>query len=206
MGRRPDSTQAPIPVWGEYDSSMESSQAPPPYSIQSNTGTRPAPSRSSSSQKYAYDIASSDDPSYPHNSAGRASTSRPALELDAGDGSIPPPGDTGVMHNGRVNINLESRLTKTLVKLVPEKSKESFGPSRRFTVYRGWSVRMNIVIQVVGSCGDVQPFVALGPELQKYGHCVRLATHNTFEEFVRKSDLEFYPIGGDPRGLMEYMP
>jgi UDP:flavonoid glycosyltransferase YjiC (YdhE family) len=205
MGRRPDSTQAPIPVWGEYDSGMDSSQAPPPYSIGSNTGTRPTPSRSSSNRKYAYDIASSDDPSYPHNSAGRASTSSPALELDAGDDSIPPPGDTGVTHNGRINIDLESRLTKTLVKLVPEKSKETFEPSRRFTVYRGWSVRMNIVIQVVGSRGDVQPFIALGQELQKYGHRVRLATHNTFKEFVKKSGLEFYPIGGDPKELMAYM-
>lgn len=107
--------------------------------------------------------------------------------------------------DGRVIIDLKSRLTKTLVKLVPEKSKEPFEPSRRLTVYRGWSVRMNIVIQVVGSRGDVQPFVALGQELQKYGHRVRLATHNTFEEFVRKSNLEFYPIGGDPKELMAYM-
>ncbi|KAF2014279.1 glycosyltransferase family 1 protein [Aaosphaeria arxii CBS 175.79] len=64
---------------------------------------------------------------------------------------------------------------------------------------------MNIVIQVVGSRGDVQPFVALGQELQKYGHRVRLATHNTFKEFVTKSSLEFYPIGGDPKELMAYM-
>ena len=64
---------------------------------------------------------------------------------------------------------------------------------------------MNIVIQVVGSRGDVQPFIALGQELQKYGHRVRLATHNTFEEFVKKSNLGFYPIGGDPKELMAYM-
>lgn len=64
---------------------------------------------------------------------------------------------------------------------------------------------MNIVIQVVGSRGDVQPFVALGQELQRYGHRVRLATHNTFEAFVLESGLEFYPIGGDPKELMAYM-
>ena len=64
---------------------------------------------------------------------------------------------------------------------------------------------MNIVIQVVGSRGDVQPFIALGQELQKYGHRVRLATHNTFEGFVKEADLEFWPIGGDPRELMAYM-
>ncbi|CRK46158.1 hypothetical protein BN1723_016650, partial [Verticillium longisporum] len=58
---------------------------------------------------------------------------------------------------------------------------------------------------VVGSRGDVQPFVALGNELQRHGHRVRLATHDTFADFVRKSGLEFYPIGGDPTELMAYM-
>lgn len=66
-------------------------------------------------------------------------------------------------------------------------------------------VKLNIVIQVVGSRGDVQPFVALGNELQKHGHRVRLATHNTFDSFVRDAGLEFYPIGGDPAELMAYM-
>lgn len=64
---------------------------------------------------------------------------------------------------------------------------------------------MNIVIQVVGSRGDVQPFVALGNELQRYGHRVRLATHGIFTDFVLESGLEFYPIGGDPTELMAYM-
>lgn len=205
MGRRPDSTQAPIPVWGEYDTGMESSAAPPPYSLGLNTETRSSPSRSSSSQKYAHDAESSDVPTNARDSSGHAPASSPALELDADESLIPPPGYTGVAHDGRIEIDLDSRLTKTLVKLVPEKSKEPFKPSRRLTVYRGWSVRMNIVIQVVGSRGDVQPFVALGQELQKYGHRVRLATHNTFEEFVKKSGLEFYPIGGDPKELMAYM-
>jgi UDP:flavonoid glycosyltransferase YjiC (YdhE family) len=42
-------------------------------------------------------------------------------------------------------------------------------------------MKINIVIQVVGSQGDVQPFIALGNELQKYGHRVRLATHDAFK-------------------------
>ena len=58
------------------------------------------------------------------------------------------------------------------------------------------------MIQVVGSRGDVQPFVALGNELQRHGHRVRLATHNVFEKFVLDAGLEFYPIGGDPTQLM----
>ncbi|KAJ3268223.1 hypothetical protein HDV01_003261, partial [Terramyces sp. JEL0728] len=64
---------------------------------------------------------------------------------------------------------------------------------------------LNIVIQIVGSRGDVQPFVALGIELQKYGHRVRLATHETFRKFVTENGLEFYPLSGDPALLMAYM-
>jgi UDP:flavonoid glycosyltransferase YjiC (YdhE family) len=64
---------------------------------------------------------------------------------------------------------------------------------------------LNIVIQVVGSRGDVQPFVALGNELQRHGHRVRLATHDVFRDFVHESGLEFYPVGGDPSDLMAYM-
>jgi UDP:flavonoid glycosyltransferase YjiC (YdhE family) len=68
-----------------------------------------------------------------------------------------------------------------------------------------WAIKLNIVIQVVGSRGDVQPFVALGNELQKHGHRVRLATHDVFEKFVRDAGLEFFPVGGDPAELMAYM-
>jgi UDP:flavonoid glycosyltransferase YjiC (YdhE family) len=50
--------------------------------------------------------------------------------------------------------------------------------------------------------GDVQPFLALGQELQRVGHRVRIATHDVFQDFVRKTGLEFYPIGGDPSELM----
>ncbi|KAJ5492819.1 hypothetical protein N7539_001565 [Penicillium diatomitis] len=70
---------------------------------------------------------------------------------------------------------------------------------------KSWKLTLNIVIQVVGSRGDVQPFIALGNELQRYGHRVRLATHDAFENFVTSSGLEFYPIGGDPADLMAYM-
>lgn len=66
--------------------------------------------------------------------------------------------------------------------------------------------RLNIVIQVVGSRGDVQPFIALGQVLKRvHGHRVRLATHPTFEQFVRENGLEFFSIGGDPAKLMAFM-
>ncbi|KAF2785951.1 glycosyltransferase family 1 protein, partial [Melanomma pulvis-pyrius CBS 109.77] len=65
---------------------------------------------------------------------------------------------------------------------------------------------MNIVIHVVGSRGDVQPFVALGKVLKEtYNHRVRLATHPTFKDFVTENGLEFFSIGGDPAELMAFM-
>lgn len=65
---------------------------------------------------------------------------------------------------------------------------------------------LNIVIHVVGSRGDVQPFVALGKTLKStYGHRVRLATHPTFQSFVEENGLEFFSIGGDPAELMAFM-
>ncbi|TEY85704.1 hypothetical protein BOTCAL_0013g00120 [Botryotinia calthae] len=66
--------------------------------------------------------------------------------------------------------------------------------------------QLNVVIHVVGSRGDVQPFVALGKTLKStYGHRVRLATHPTFEGFVEENGLEFFSIGGDPSELMAFM-
>ncbi|KAI1374208.1 glycosyltransferase family 1 protein [Hypoxylon crocopeplum] len=66
--------------------------------------------------------------------------------------------------------------------------------------------RLNVVIQIVGSRGDVQPFVALGLVLKNtYGHRVRVATHSTFQKFVEENGLEFFNIGGDPAELMAFM-
>lgn len=66
--------------------------------------------------------------------------------------------------------------------------------------------KMNVVVQIVGSRGDVQPFVALGKVLHEtYGHRVRIATHATFQKFVEENGLEFFNIGGDPAELMAFM-
>ena len=53
--------------------------------------------------------------------------------------------------------------------------------------------------------GDVQPFLALGQRLKADGHRVRIATHATFDKFVRDTGLEFFSIGGNPHELMSYM-
>ncbi|KAH6919219.1 glycosyltransferase family 28 domain-containing protein [Coprinopsis sp. MPI-PUGE-AT-0042] len=54
---------------------------------------------------------------------------------------------------------------------------------------------LNIVIMLVGSRGDIQPYVALGKELLKDGH----------RTFVTGQGLEFFSIGGNPQDLMSYM-
>lgn len=52
------------------------------------------------------------------------------------------------------------------------------------------------MILIVGSRGDVQPFIALGKGLKAAGHRVRLSTHVNFREFVSENGLEFYPLKG----------
>ncbi|KAJ7973603.1 Sterol 3-beta-glucosyltransferase ugt80a2 [Quillaja saponaria] len=64
---------------------------------------------------------------------------------------------------------------------------------------------LQIVMLIVGTRGDVQPFVAIGKRLQDHGHRVRLATHKNFKDFVLTAGLEFYPLGGDPKVLAGYM-
>ncbi|XP_042513688.1 sterol 3-beta-glucosyltransferase UGT80A2-like [Macadamia integrifolia] len=64
---------------------------------------------------------------------------------------------------------------------------------------------LQIVMLIVGTRGDVQPFIAIGKRLQDFGHRVRLATHANFKEFVLTAGLEFYPLGGDPKVLAGYM-
>ncbi|KAK4165332.1 sterol 3-beta-glucosyltransferase [Cladorrhinum sp. PSN259] len=67
--------------------------------------------------------------------------------------------------------------------------------------------RLNIVIMVIGSRGDAQPFLKIGKVLkEQYGHRVRIATHPAFRDFVEKdSGLEFFSVGGDPSELMSFM-
>ena len=64
---------------------------------------------------------------------------------------------------------------------------------------------MTICIMIVGTRGDVQPFVAIGKRLQQDGHRVRLATHAVFRTLVVDRGLEFYPLAGDPKELAAYM-
>jgi sterol 3beta-glucosyltransferase len=56
---------------------------------------------------------------------------------------------------------------------------------------------MVITILTAGSRGDIQPYIALGLELKKAGHAVRMVTFENYETFVKGFGLEFYPIKGD---------
>lgn len=66
---------------------------------------------------------------------------------------------------------------------------------------------LNVVIMVIGSRGDIQPFLKLGKVLKEnHGHRVRIATHPAFRDFVEHdSGLEFFSVGGDPAELMAFM-
>lgn len=67
--------------------------------------------------------------------------------------------------------------------------------------------RLNIVIMVIGSRGDIQPFLKVGKLLkEQHGHRVRIATHPAFKKFIEQdSGLEFFSVGGDPAELMAFM-
>ncbi|KAI0377882.1 hypothetical protein F5Y04DRAFT_171166 [Hypomontagnella monticulosa] len=67
--------------------------------------------------------------------------------------------------------------------------------------------RLNIAIHIVGSRGDVQPFIPIAQILSSppFCHRVRICTHPVFKDFVESKGLEFFSIGGDPEALMAYM-
>jgi hypothetical protein len=68
-------------------------------------------------------------------------------------------------------------------------------------------IKLNIVVIVIGSRGDIQPFIRIGKILKEdYGHRVRIATHPAFKKFVEEdSGLEFFSVGGNPSELMAFM-
>lgn len=120
--------------------------------------------------------------------------------------------------DGRVNININQKSRRLSELLVPALRSQlnihhhERAPSAAHipsTLGQAGEISpppMNIVIHVVGSRGDVQPFIALGIVLKEtYRHRVRLATHPTFKGFVEENGLEFFSIGGDPAELMAYM-
>ena len=64
---------------------------------------------------------------------------------------------------------------------------------------------LKIVMLVVGTRGDVAPFIAMGRKLKEMGHRVRIATHRLYRKMVVDADLMYYPLAGDPVKLSGYM-
>ncbi|CAI6339781.1 unnamed protein product [Periconia digitata] len=128
-------------------------------------------------------------------------------------------GQATVADDGRVNININQK-DRTLSRIIlpqlqrqlTQVNRDPAPPPPYIPEFLGGvpgqepPPALNVVIQVVGSRGDVQPFVALGKVLKEtYGHRVRMATHPTFKDFVTEHGLEFFSIGGDPAELMAFM-
>ncbi|KAI2737066.1 CAZyme family GT1 [Penicillium roqueforti] len=119
-----------------------------------------------------------------------------------------------ILGDGRVDIHIDQHkphlggLLKHIQRADIHSERDSecaVSAERPYTNDEHFPLHLNLVIQVIGSRGDIQPFVALGKELKAHGHRVRLATHLAFRQFVLDTGLEFFNIGGDPEELMAYM-
>lgn len=66
--------------------------------------------------------------------------------------------------------------------------------------------KMHIGLIVVGTRGDLNPFLVLAKALVKKGHVVRLASHELYRDSIETTHgLEFGPLAGDPVVLSEFM-
>lgn len=113
-----------------------------------------------------------------------------------------------VNDDGRVSLDLRSGMFQQVTSSLRTQSTDlpaQPDPCRLLRSEDRIPAPLSIVMQVVGSQGDVQPFVALGLALQNCGHRVRIATHPQFRQFVKSYGLDFFSIGGNPAELMAYM-
>jgi sterol 3beta-glucosyltransferase len=62
---------------------------------------------------------------------------------------------------------------------------------------------MHVLILTYGSRGDVQPYVALGKELQAEGHDVTLATSERFSDFITEHGLRFAGLSDDLLAIID---
>ena len=108
-----------------------------------------------------------------------------------------------VNNDDRINLQIED-LGDLYKHFAHEKASEKT-ETMETTPQAAQPPRMNVLMLVVGSRGDVQPFVALAQALMDDGHRLRLVTHPHFRSFVEAHNIEFFSTGGDPAELMAYM-
>lgn len=111
-----------------------------------------------------------------------------------------------IQRDGTVEVDL-TKNTPVASELLELQSVEGPIPTvdRIVTDFNKSVPKLKIAVLVVGTRGDVQPFLAMAKRLQAFGHRVRLATHSNFRDFVKSAGIDFYPLGGDPRILAGYM-
>lgn len=62
---------------------------------------------------------------------------------------------------------------------------------------------MRITIVTIGTRGDVQPYIALALGLQANRHTVTICTHDIYKSFVESYGVNFTPLAGDIRSILE---
>lgn len=105
----------------------------------------------------------------------------------------------------QIHINTASEPERKV--FVPRRGSNAFIDDKDPCRAAGSGPKLNIAIHIVGSRGDVQPFIPIAKLLTSapYNHRVRICTHPVFKDFVEGQGLEFFSIGGDPEALMAYM-
>ncbi|KAK6350284.1 hypothetical protein TWF696_006516 [Orbilia brochopaga] len=184
-----------------------------------NSGISVPPSRFSTHRSSHYHIPVVPDPgnddSIPPPAYSEIGNSYQNVEIDQNGFTS----KARILDDGRIDISINQRsrrfsnmLLPALTQTLSHLPQQAAAPTEtEYDVPKGLQgkdvPKMNIVIQIIGSRGDVQPFVALGKVLKNNPpyHRVRIATHPTFHKFVEENGLEFFSIGGDPAELMAFM-
>ncbi|KAF2401617.1 UDP-Glycosyltransferase/glycogen phosphorylase [Trichodelitschia bisporula] len=197
-------------------------QKTPSFTVDKKSAPSPRPSTAKSADSY-YGYNSGIDEASFNDEQNANDVPPPAYSANLGaihDENDDMGTNASIADDGRVNIRINQKTHRVSNLLVPAlrnqpkrlAATEQPLPPPYIPVSLGGSPDgppappLNVVIHVVGSRGDVQPFVALGKVLKEtYGHRVRLATHPVFRDFVTESGLEFFSIGGDPAELMAFM-
>jgi UDP:flavonoid glycosyltransferase YjiC (YdhE family) len=109
-----------------------------------------------------------------------------------------------ILDGDRVEIELDDATTRAHERRLH--AVDSHAARARHTVSESGSVpALAIAILIVGSRDDVQPFLPIAQRLARDGHRVRLATHAVFRHVVESHGIEFFPLAGDSREVMDCM-